>query len=250
MSNYIRKTSIARALLASALLALTGTSCMMYHPHNVDIPMLHEQGDLRVDGSASLTLPLLDGSGMNATVSYAPLNHLGLLISGSVTDPQNCYAHAAVGTFWPFGKSVLECYVGAATGHSEYTQSGNNTSESTLLRQGYYVSGPYNIVFGQLNFGWNNLLDDLIDIGVGLRGGALKPDWRHVDIDDEGAETLVDHKNSPLMLFEPQLVFRIGGEHVKMGFNVAYSLIPDWPTDNNYYNYSRFSVAIGLNYHF
>ena len=214
---------------------------MMYHPHNVDIPLLHEQGDLRIDASASLTMPLLDGSGLNASVSYAPVNHLGLMVSGSITDPKNIYGHAAVGSFLPFGKSVLEFYLGAAMGHSYYTA--NKDAQ-------YYVGGNYNILFGQLNYGWNNLVDDLFDIGIGLRGGMLNPGWQYVKTNDDGTQTVAGTLTSTMPLLEPQLVLRIGSDHLKFSVNFAYSLIAGWPTDNNYFNYSRLSGGLGLNYHF
>jgi len=221
------------------MLPLAFASCMMYHPHNVDIPLLREQGDLRIDGSASVTAPLLDGSGLNASISYAPLNHLGVLVSGSVTDTKNAYAHAAIGTFQPFGKSVLEFYAGAATGHSNYTVNKDNP---------YYVDGNYNILFGQLNYGWNDLLDGMCDIGFGLRGGVMKPDWQHVSMDDDGTWRIKESVTSTMPLFEPQMVFRIGGDHLKFAVNFAYSFIPGWPTESSYFNYSRFSAGIGLNY--
>lgn len=250
------KRNCCNLLLIIGLLSVFNVSCVMYHPHNVDIPLLQQGGDLRIDGSLNITLPLLDGTGANATVSYAPINHLALQASGSITDNKNLYGHFAVGTFQPFGKSVLEFYLGAAAGHSYYAQnrySSENTdggAKTSTINQKYYVDGNYNIFFSQLNFGWNNIGDDLFDVGVGLRSGILNPSWQHVSIDDEGVETVVEEYTTPNFLLEPQLMFRIGAEHFKISFNFAYSFLSNWPTDNNYFNYTRFSAGIGLNYKF
>lgn len=256
IKTAIMKRKYCNLLLMIGFLSLFNVSCVMYHPHNVDIPLLQQGRDLRIDGSVNMTFPFLDGTGANATVSYAPINHLALQASGSITDKKNLYGHFAVGTFQPFGKSVLEFYLGAAAGHSSYSQNRNSsdntqsgTKESTL-NQKYYVEGDYNIFFSQLNFGWNNLGDDLCDVGFGLRSGILKPAWQHVNVSDDGVESVVEEFTTPNFLLEPQLMFRIGGEHLKISFNFAYSFLSDWPTENNYFNYTRFSAGIGLNYKF
>ena len=40
-----------KRILLPILATLLCASCVVYHPHNTDIPLLREQGDLHVDGS-------------------------------------------------------------------------------------------------------------------------------------------------------------------------------------------------------
>ncbi|MBP5548683.1 MAG: hypothetical protein J6X58_07335 [Bacteroidales bacterium] len=216
-------------------------SCVMYHPHNVDIPLLEQKGDLRIDGSLNMTFPLLDGTGANATVSWAPLNMLGLQASGSISDPENYQVQAAVGTFKGWGKSVLEFYVGAAKGHSYYEFSNKQAN----------VGGPYNMFFGQINFGWNHLANDIVDVGVGFKSGMMNPNWSKETYDEStGTWSIAATHTDPHLLIEPLLMLRMGGEHLKFCINVAYSVFADWPTDDNNFNYTRLSVGAGLNYKF
>ena len=76
------------------LLLLTGitTSCVVYHPHNADIPLLYEKGQMQADASASLSAPLLAHPALNASFSYAPLSALGMQASFSVTNVNTFYA--------------------------------------------------------------------------------------------------------------------------------------------------------------
>ncbi len=217
------------------------TSCVMYHPHNVDIPLLEKKGDLRIDGSVNMTFPLLDGTGANATVSWAPLNMLGVQAAGSLSDPHNYQVQAAIGTYHGWGLSVLECYIGAGTGHSYYEFSNKNR----------HVGGQYNLMFSQINFGWNHLADDAIDFGFGIKAGLLTPDWTKESFNESTQTWTTDFNHTdPHFLIEPQLMFRAGGEHLKFSINVAYSALSDWPTDDDNLNYTRLSISLGLNYKF
>ena len=216
-------------------------SCVMYHPHNVDIPLLEQKGDLRIDGSVNMTFPLLDGTGANATVSWSPVNRLGVLASGSLTDPKNYQVQASAGTYFGWGKSVLECYIGAGTGHSYYEFSNKNA----------HVGGQYSLLISQINFGWNHLAEDVIDVGVGFKAGVLTPNWIKESYDEstETWSTVLTHTD-PHFLMEPQLMFRAGGEHLKFCINIAYAFFADWPTEDDNINYTRLSVGAGVNFKF
>ena len=72
------KQQLLISMCAMAILALSTTSCVVYHPHNVDIPLLHEKGELQADASFSLSAPLLAAPALNASIAYAPMDVLGL----------------------------------------------------------------------------------------------------------------------------------------------------------------------------
>ena len=232
------------SLFQMFLLAGVVTSCVVYHPHNADIPLLHEKGEMQVDASASISAPLLAHPALNASFSYAPLNAVGLQASFSITELNTFYAQALAGAFHPFGKTVLEGYLGYGYGIS------CNDNINTIRDMHYRVDGYYNLYFGQVNFGWVNLVEGDVDFGVGIKGGMMQSQWEKVLLQEDGTEKLEETLDTPHLLLEPQMVFRIGGQKLKFSINVSYAYLTDWPNDNNYFNYERFSASLGLHFRF
>ncbi len=233
------------SLIVILLAATIPTSCIMYRPHNVDIPLLQEQGDLRVDASVSTTFPTLTGTAANLSAAYAVLPNVGVTGYGTLSDWSNRYGQLAAGTFWPVSThAVFEAYVGYGGGHSHH----KNTQSNGLTR---IVKGPYSLFFSQINFGWAGLGKDVFDAGIGLKSGLLNSHWSNNLFD---ADNVVQNDNEmlerPFFLMEPQLVLRVGSPTIKFSLNIAYSYIPDWPTYNAFFNYERISVSAGVNLKF
>ena len=218
------------------------SSCVVYHPYNTDIPLLREQGDLHLDGSLSASL--FAAPALNTTVAYSPVNKLGLQTSASFSGIDNYYLQAAAGTYLPYKLSVLECYVGYAYGLSTHD------TVSNLIHETYRTEGHYNIVFSQINFGWAGLDDDCIDLGFGLKFGLMTPTFNKYLVADDGTESLAEQHTNPSFLFQPQMMFRFGWPKFKFCFNLAFAALSDWPTDDNYFNYDRFSLGFGVHYNF
>lgn len=220
------------------------SSCIVYHPHNAELPLLHKQGQMQVEGSLSMTAPLLLSPAINASFAYAPLNMLGVQAAASLTDFKNLYVQGAAGTFFPFGLSVLECYVGYGYGTSYF----DHQSESQTNK--YFIDGNYNLVYSQINFGWAELAEGDFDIGIGLKGGIMTPHWDKINIGDDGTRTIDESHTDAHFLMEPQLMLRFGWEQFKFSINASYAFIDGWPTENNYFNYERFSVGLGVHINF
>ena len=238
------KTIRCIILSMTCLLSFFHTSCVVYHPHPTDIPLLSEQGQWDVDANISMSAPLLVSPAINASVAYAPVNMLGLQAAASFTDVKDCHFQVAAGTWQTFGLAVLECYVGYAHGRSY------NDTVSNLYHNTYYVDGYYNMPFSQINFGWKGLADNTIDVGFGLKGGLLNPHWNKIEMLDDGTEALAELHEEPHFLLEPQLMFRVGGEKIKISFNIMYAFLSNWPTENNYFNYERFGGGVGIHFTF
>ena len=232
-------------LIAIALASICQTSCIMYHPHNVDLPLLQERGDLRIEGSISASLPTLAGTSANLSVAYAVLPNVGVTAYGTLGDMQNRYGQLGAGTFWPLTPhTVLEAYVGYGGGYSYHT----NTRTTGVKR---VVEGPYSLMFTQLDYGWAGIADETMDVAFGIKSGLLNSHWTNNLYDTTGVamndpETL----ERPFFLLEPQVQFRVGGPHLKFSINMAYAVIFDWPTDNEFFNYERLSISAGINYRF
>ena len=157
-------------LVMPFLLAFGFSSCVVYSPHNADIPLLYERGQLQIDASASLSAPLLAVPAVNASVAYSPFNHVAVQGAASLSALNSIYAQGAVGTYFPFGNLVLECYAGYGYGYTNIDSIASTTASS-----GYRINGNYNLYYGQLNLGWAQLLDGYLDLGFGVKGGLLAP---------------------------------------------------------------------------
>lgn len=233
------------SFMVIALTALIPASCIMYHPHNIDLPLLQEQGDLRVEASAATTLPTLAGTSANLSAAYGLLPHVGVTAYSSLTERNNLYGQLGVGTFWPLGTyTVLEAYVGYGGGYSHHQNKRNN---------GMYrvVEGPYSLMFSQVDFGWAGLADETIDVGVGIKSGLLNSHWSNTLYDTTDVATAEPEMlERPFFMLEPQAMFRVGSPLVKFSLNLAYAFIFDWPSDNDFFNYERLSISAGINLNF
>lgn len=232
------------SLVITLLTATVFTSCVVYHPHNAELPLLHKQGQMQAEGSVSMSAPLLVSPALNASFAYSPLNKLGMQAAVSVTDFKNLYAQGAAGAYFPFGLAVLECYLGYGYGTSFF----DHRSETQTNK--YYIDGHYNLVYSQINFGWAELAEGDFDIGIGLKGGIMSPHWDKVAVDEEGLRSIEDSHSDTHLLLEPQLMLRFGWKKFKFSINASYAFIDGWPVDNNYFNYERFSVGLGVHFNF
>ena len=225
-------------------LSFVATSCVVYHPHNVDIPLLQEQGEVELDASLSLSAPLMGAPALNASVSYAPFNHVGVQAAVSLANFPTYYAQGAAGGFLPFGNMVLEGYAGYGYGNT-FHEIDKNVAEKT-----YRVTGHYSLVFGQVNFGWVNLVEGLLDVGFGLKGGVMYPDFGKYQVTGNEESTLLETHTDHHLLLQPQFVIRAGWKQVKLSLNIGAAHLTDWPESNNYFNYERISVGAGVHFEF
>ena len=60
-----------RFVCLSVFLSLMVTSCTVYHPQAVDIPLINHSGDTRIDASVGASMwATLDAINLNATASH------------------------------------------------------------------------------------------------------------------------------------------------------------------------------------
>jgi len=227
-------------------LALSGTmsSCIMYHPHTTSLPLLHEKGEMQLEGTLSASAPLLVAPAVNASFAYAPTSFLGTQAAVSFTDLNSLYVQLQAGTYKRFDRAIVEWYLGYGNGSS---YGGKNT---TVNNQTYYVDGFYQLPYTQLNFGWRDLAEGALDIGFGVKGGLLLPEWDKIEVMSDGIETIAESHTDRHGLIEPQLMVRFGFQKVKFTVNVSYAYLTDWPKENNYFNYERFGLGLGVNWMF
>ncbi len=234
-------------LLFSALLTLVG--CSVYHPQAVDIPLINHAGDTRIDASAGLSYWIIpDVATVNATVSHGFNDWLTGQIHANFGG-DNYYGQAAPGFYLPLGaKSVFETYVGVGYGGGwrDNVDKGNSENAS----KNYSFSGHYMLPFVQGNIGWHDLTRLHIDLAFGLKCGGYKPDFDTYDVDGNGDEipnTRQSYTANNLLL-EPQVMLRLGGEHMKLSLRMGFAWLSDLHDNANKFIYDPFTGSMGLTF--
>jgi len=85
---------INRLLIFGLLIVLLiMTSCIVYHPQAIDIPLISEKNDLRIDAGISIV------PSAHATVSYGLTDKIALQAFGSLGSDERYYFQGAAGIF-------------------------------------------------------------------------------------------------------------------------------------------------------
>ncbi|KWW32026.1 MAG: hypothetical protein AUK63_122 [bacterium P3] len=228
--------------------------CSIYHPQSVDIPLINHNGDTRVDASAALSWMVIPSTfTVNGTVTHGFNDWLSGQLHANYGG-NNFYVQAAPGTYYPTGDhSVLEGYAGIGFGGawSDEVESNSGSANSNS----FAYNGTFLLPFAQANFGWHDLTKAHIDIAVGLKVGAYLPRFSYHELGDSGeilAGTDYDYTRTNLLL-EPQMLLRIGGEHLK--FNIRFGmawlndLLDEESNARNFYS-DVVSASTGLTFFF
>ncbi len=247
------KTTLRSILLVTVLAALFA-GCSIYHPQAVDIPLINHNGDTRVDASLAMSWWLIPGTfTANATVSHAFNDWLAGQLHGNYGG-DNFYLQGAPGAYLPLGEhSVLEGYVGLGFGGA--WGDNRQPSGSSTINNNYSYNGTFLIPFGQANIGWHDLTKAHIDLGFGLKVGGYLPEFSYYELNDDGTTIAGSgfNYNTANLLLEPQLMARIGGEHVKFKIGLGMAWLSDvYGKNSNSHNlYSDFvSLSAGLTFAF
>lgn len=230
-------TKRIKLLTTIALLSGLATSCIMYQPQGVDIPLINHENDIRIDGSISAGYMVVIFPALNATASYG-FNSWGTAQLHANWDfNRGYYLQAGAGAYLPIDKFVLEGYLGYGYGYGYKYYIKNDTVANPKE-----FFGNYQIPYVQLNMGWVDLANGHIDLGLGVKAGCYIPDI--TDRWTDHPET--KYIDSPLALIEPQLFFRVGGEHLKFTIRAGMSFFPE----ESGLLYAPFGASVGVNYRF
>lgn len=219
---------------------LSVASCSIYHPQMIDIPLLEEKKDLRIDANVSID-PFIQPA-INATVSYGITNHFAVQGGADITSGTAWYLQGALGYFTPLpNKMVIEAYAGFGYGMGD-TETRKQT-DTTIFNPTHYM-GQHNQYFAQVNWGFTNLTKAHIDVGLGFKGGLFQTNLHNIWLDDQTINRI--HGN--YLLIEPVAFIRLGGEKVKFKIQVGYCQLFDTKKMDIPYTYMPFSVGVGANF--
>ena len=235
------------------MVLLLTTGCSIYHPQAVDIPLLQEPGETRVDLALSLSaIPTLSGPQFNTTVSYA----FGEWMSGQAhanVGGGTYYFHVAPGSYLPIGERfVLEGYAGLGFGGA-FEQSGDATPQEGEAYS-YRFSGHFKLPYLQINAGWRHLW--IFEVAAGFKTGLMIPDFTFLEYgyEDYSQQTDYERYTTPNLLLEPQLQFRIGGKHVMFTTRLGWAWLSDIDGGDSmgsgHMVHEIFTASSGLNFTF
>ena len=223
--------TVTNMILSVCLLLLN--SCVTYYPQAVDIPLIKEKGDARLDAGMFL-IPALNtvnesdsniiaDMGINATFTSGITDILAVQAFLSFDVLSRIHIQGALGVYKAFeNKTVMELYGGFGYGNSIWSSAYNESRDDYLL------------TFAQYNLGQTGLGKSNIDFGMGLKGGYLQNN----SVTDDFYK-----KNGWMM--EPSVFFRFGSNRAKYNVKVIY-LWTDTVAEKYYF---PLSVSMGVNFH-
>jgi len=212
-----------------------------YYPQVVDIPLIKEKGEMRIDGGW-VVVPtsrqavgiitnnrynyFVETFGVQGTVSYGLTNITAIQANASVDMSYRYYLQGALGLFKGFeNKSVVELYGGY--GYGSHFNAGK-----------YNDAIDYNhLVFTQFNIGKTGCGKSNVGYGLGLKVGYLFCNF----IDSYATETIYKKDD---WVVEPSIFIRIGRGKVKGSIKVNYLWTKVYKGSDYYF---PLSIGAGVN---
>jgi hypothetical protein len=184
------------------LLAYRCTSCIVYHPQTIDIPLISEKQDLRIDAGISI-IP-----SAHVTVSYGLTDKIALQTFGSIGPDDRYYFQGATGIFKKSGtQKVSEFYSGFGYGYGSAYRDSNPGD----------LYGDYQLYFIQYNYGKLDCEFANMDYGFGLKVGYLHSnltDYNYYNFYSETGPFKTYNDNS--FLIEPNIT-----GHNRLSYSIA-----------------------------
>ena len=213
----------SKSKILSVTVIILLNSCVAYYPQVVDIPLIKEKGDIRINAGCFVAPSFYENKNTevdenedeNETESWIGDFGVHGTISAGLTDAlafqgylnfdmfSRIHLQVAFGTFHAFeDKTVIELYGGWGYG---------NGYMSTI----YKNRDDYNLPFAQFNIGKSGMDKLNIDYGLGIKSGYL-----FCNFSDRYNQGYIHKKDG--WIFEPSIFFRFGGKKVKFNTMVNY----------------------------
>jgi hypothetical protein len=221
-------------LVIGLLIAIMTTSCCVYNPQTIDIPLITQKHDLRLDAGISI-IP-----SANATISYGLTNKIALQVFGTIGSDERYYFQIAPGIYKTFKhQTVGEIFAGIGYGHGNAYRDANPGN----------MFGNYQIYLVQYNFGKYDSKFLKMDYGFGLKMGYF-----HSDLTDQNYYRFYS-ENGPFasydeksFLIEPLAFARFGGEKLKFNIKVGFCKVFKITNTDKYIPTEPLNIGLGLNY--
>lgn len=208
-----------------------------YYPQAVDIPLISEKNDLRIDAGISSAVEA------HATVSYGLTDKLAVQAFGRYgNDPDEFYLQAATGLYKQYVNGwITEYYGGLGAGKNFHIRRKSGGPSAT---------GNYEMLFLQMNAGKRDIKFANLDFGLSLKTGLLNAHvFDHGYWIDKYYEPGNSYNDLHLVI-EPTAVIRLGGKRLKFNIKGGLSYVPFNHKADFKLPYGWWNIGIGLNYHF
>ena len=218
-------------------------SCVIYRPQTIDIPLINQQNELRLDGGLS------QGVIPDMTISYGISKNIAIQAYGSYTSfsydifipRQNYYYQGAVGFYKHLNnENLLELYGGYGYG---WGAALNDTNTG-------YLMGSYQVYFFQSDFGKISEGSSRLEYGVGLKTGLLHSNLLDNYYFHPLGQGNIGRNIDNSYLLEPGVFFRIGGERLKFNMRVAGCWIYQFTNTNMKIPYNFLNIGVSINYRY
>ena len=228
-------------ILICVLSFLLVPGCVIYNTQIVDIPLINEKNDLRIDAGICL-LP-----SAQATISYGLTDKIAIQTSGSIGLENRYYFQIAPGFYKKFrDRNVLELYAGFGHG---YGNTWVNRLSNYPLRYIRRLYGDYQLYFTQLNFGRIAVSPGQMDYGIAIKAGYFHSsltDHNYYEYTSENGPFPRNIQNS--ILIEPVWFFRSGKEKVKFIYKFGLTWLIKLSNSDNVIPYAKMNMGIGINF--
>lgn len=225
-----------RPIYLLLLFSTVMTSCIVYHPNLVDIPLISKKHDLRIDAGISVV------PSANATISYGLTKKIAVQTYGSFGYDETYFLQGALGYYKDLGnRNIMEIYSGFGYGYGSAYKDANPG----------YLYGDYQVYFAQFNLGKENGNFAHMDYGIGVKAGFLHSnltDRNYYKFYSENGPYLNYEDNN--ILIEPVCFIRFGGEKLKVNFKLGGCLMYKLTNTDKNFPYRHVDFGIGLNYMF
>lgn len=222
--------------LCIVIIAFALSGCV-YYPQAVDIPLISEKNEARIDAGISTDVSA------HATVSYGLTDKVALQGFARYGTEEQFYLQGAAGLYKKsLNNYVTELYGGVGYGVCDVSLHDHEES----------LKGNFQLYFLQINYGRKDRRFAHVDYGIGFKTGLLNTNlvtdnWWN---EDHALYIPPYDDNDQSLVLEPNAVFRIGGKRLKFNIKAGGCLIYKFTRSENKLPYSKWNVGFGLNYHF
>ena len=225
-----------RLFILCAAVATLMTGCGVYNPMTVHIPLIHERGEVQLEGALLPTTRWPVPLDMRASVAWGITNDLAVQ---AAIDPFRSYSQAMAGLYFPQENNfVWEIYVGVGTGKGRQSNIGG--------REPVFVQG---------DAGWLEMTrKGHLDLAFSLKTGVLRGEinvGKGVPYEVNGewisdsATTLADN-----ILLEPTVELRFGWERFKFNVKAGLCYLVPWRPEGYHISQGLLSLGAGMSYRF
>ena len=207
---------IIRHLISFVLILHCG--CVAYYPQMVDIPLIEEKEDFRMDYGMSLM-------SIHGTVSYGLTDMIAVQVYGNTNLLTRYDLQGAIGYYKWFEESLTEMELYCGYGYGHYRHVGFNSVAEP---------GDYHSAFTQFNIGKVESGSFDVDFGMGLKSGYMFSNF--VDTD------LIANPKKNGLFFEPTVFFRFWVGNKKSSIKASYFF--PVTIDKRYSKFIPFNIGI------